>query len=436
MNINSDRKINNYIKIYIFTLVFTLLLPSGFGLNFHFFVIDRRLLILIGVFFLFKAPIKFGFPKNKPNLLFFFFLIIVVLSAFFSAVFSISFFYVIQYILFALLPYYLVYKRFTVKDYEYLLNILLFVSIILAIILISENIITNNWYIRFFNNYTKLLSGEGLDIRMGLRSQGPFRHPIFASIHMAAMAVVAFAFYLFKNKNEKKAYLFIIIIFFGAILSTGSRGGLVSFIITFIVFFLINKKGYVKVKHFIKIIAVGILFFILFPSLSHKFFVLVIGGLFPQVLSNYDYQMTQAWNMDMRASWLPIIINNISKYGLIGYGFGVLSASPQKLLAFSNDTFLQYFINVYPYYLTILIEIGIIGLFVFIFFIFSILVRLMKILFSNNVQINMITLSIIGFVIVYLLGWMSVNFPFELQIFYPLITFSKFYKKIDIQNES
>ncbi len=416
------------VKYFCWLLFLSLFLPDGFGYHVgNLFVIDRRLLLLLAALFLMRSQ---SVRASDPRIVKYGLVLLLTMTAsiFFSPIFLHSVLNLAQFFVFSLYIGYLTFRKFTLDDYHYLIEGLIYTFFFLSLIVISERIVGNTWYYNLFAANVRMgQSGANLfgeDVRLGLRAQGPFGHPIFASVDLAAIASITLVKTIFSKERRRKYALFLFSNLAG-IYSTSSRAGILAVIFVSLIIFFLTLRSPTARKNLRYGLVICAVVLALSPRIRHTLFVLTVGGIFPQYLSSYDYEATEAWNLQGRLTDARIAFEDIRQYGLFGVGQGVVSNQARAREVLKSDVLLR-LIGVYPYYLSILVENGLFGLLAFMAFLVYLFRKLWVLHFAKVGELQTLALMALAFLLVYTIGWVSVNYAFESFLFFPLMTISKF----------
>ncbi len=421
-------RIGKSVKRFTFLVCLSLFLPAGFGYHVGMaFVIDRRLLLLLAIATLLMKK-SVGTGDHRYRKYFVLYALVASVSVFFAASLSVSVLNLIQFLAFSVVMGILVWEKFDVDDFRYFINALIFTYSCLAVLVISERIAGTTWYYNLFAANINLYNPNYMpgveNLRLGVRAQGPFLHPIFASIEFAAISAMILVRLFFDRKNRLKLEI-MLLLNLAAIYSTSSRGGMVSFVAAAMFVFLLTFRIRVSRRAIVSVLAAFILLLAAVPTVRQNLFVLAVGGFFPELLTASQYQKTEAQNLQGRLEDMQIVMRHVGSFGLLGIGQGMMSNNLKAAAVFGGGR-LSSLIGVYPYYLTILIDNGVLGLALFLLFLGFCFVKLLKLFRRKVMIISPTALMVLGYLTACLVGWASVNTPLEGFVIFPLLAFVKF----------
>lgn len=207
-----------------------------------------------------------------------------------------------------------------------------------------------------------------------IRAYGSFVHSnAFASFLTFILSLSSALFFTDRAGKMKKLYGTISIITFLALILTFSRGGLVAFLVSFILISFLCKKR----KLMVYAITFGFIMLIIFPALLPDFMINRMKS-----ISNPSQVEEMVFRTERWESFLEIILKN----PLLGRGYSTLELGPGKIAQTAHNL-----------YLHISVMQGIPALVVLLIFIFSNSIKLLTtVLKTDDTFIRGLTLGILG----------------------------------------
>lgn len=289
-------------------------------------------------------------------------------------------------------------------EIDYFLQHFVIASTLAGLIVLSEAVIGQTWYIQSLNiTHVDITMNQ---MRYGaVRAMGPFSQSIPASMFLAAAFFLALSQFL---RRKKKYLLISSLIIAAAVFETYSRGGLIAGLITFLFLIVLmwRRIGFSKFTFGLAALALALSF--LFPDYPNRLYVLAVGGIDPSLISVREQGLTEAGNLAGRIDATERVLGGLSRYIAFGVGNGVTSLG-DKAMQFNRSGRVAWLIDIIPVYVTIMVEDGLPGLGFFLLFLLSILVYSYHLTRSHSTDFALFGMGLFAFVLVYVLSWLSIN---------------------------
>jgi O-antigen ligase len=382
--------------IKMFILYFKIPMPVDFTL------LSAALLL----FLLFKDFIKYGFVRyinryvlNAFNLLLILF-IVIIFSIYYTSSNQYVYVKTIQYItvlLSAAFPF-LVYKFSIQRFYKYSVILITLITVLYVPLFLKANMLFMTHYNLFENSPLGIIHGGYLTV--------------------GYIIGIALIILLYKDIYIKEYRILLFIFLFVALLTTGARGPLI-FLILILIFYIYTRKSIflkINIKTFL---IVGMLFAIVIPFLMNKYdFSDLFDRTFSRLTALEVAKKDSAANDRLKR--ISYVISKIdTEHILQGYGFGSFGIE-----------YTGHDIRTYPHniILEILFELGLIGLAVYLLYIFLII---KKIYYHKD------ALSIVLFIYLFLNSLKSLSLTDSriMFAFFTIILMIEYKNNIDLEKK-
>lgn len=339
--------------LIICNIMFAILNPGKYFelADYYYFIIAVSIIGLLNLFF--KRNL---FPKNNiERYLFFCFLWLIV--PFFVAYFvigQVSSAYLLSYILYFVFFYICLKYRFSNLEIGKILNSYILSGLIVGLLIISQHTMYYD-------------TGGRYSVQV-------FDNPIFDPNYLAAFlvfpALLSFVIVLYSTSWKILLYIFVLFVIVGGLLMTGSRNGMISFLLG--AFFIFMQRFSLKLK------VSRIISLLLFISIT----ITLVLNYVPEetylrlFVDSYNDGSNHTRLMDWDAGWRSFLIHPILGYGFVSEMDAIKFALGKSLLAHNT-------------YIGLLIQFGVIG---FSFFIIGISKLIKKLIVCHD-------LVLFGFII-------------------------------------
>lgn len=253
---------------------------------------------------------------------------------------------------------------------EKLFNGIVLVSLASALIGILERFTPLNdvstWWKQLFGIYPQVVFSETQ------RISGTFGNPNIAGAWYAAMVLICFYFFQRSEKLKKVLYGFSVLLFFGVLMLTESRGATIGLVLGLVAYsyFMGHKKSTLALS---LILLCGIILMVIFP------------GWFPRGHNLLDSII------DRKEIWLNSL--NMFKYKPVtGWGLLGIYYAGRDVYHYTRTY------HAHNFWITIATTLGLVGLSVFVFMKFQLLKEL-KLLSQNNCRLAPVLAGLLAMIL-------------------------------------
>lgn len=353
--------VSNLLDIVIIAFICLILFSGSSVISNYIYIIVILMTCCVFLSCLIKGKGKIKIlSKSLHNIWFILIIILFCGKLLFSYNIKHSYIYILMFVSFFIIS--ILFQR-DKNFFEKLINAVLGCSIILAVSILLSIVIPN-----FMENYFSFLmpTNQGsIEIMRGELKQGIYSGLAFERAYAAAELTLGICVIYSKIINEKKiknSQLFILILLFVALFSTGKRMLLLVNVFNLIVIFLLNMKKE-NVRKFLKV-SIPLIFALIIILMKFE----SVGKVFERLTDK-----NSANTMQLRNSYYWVYcFDMFENKPLTGYGINTF------VDYLSNNSSNEIIYNAHNIYIQLLGECGVIGLLVFIILFLTILYESVK----------------------------------------------------------
>ena len=283
-----------YFKLDLATLMFLMFIPvmrlpgglTPYVENFKYIVGLTILLVWFIKKLSLKETARYAVLKNPFNLFVVGFSLLAIISTIYSTDVKWSFEMLTQRVLFSFLFLYFFIDIIRGKSYlNKIITALLFTGTVLGLLAMLQYAIIQFQILQGLGKFIMPLSHQGYvplleegTFRIGAyRSVGSFFHPNLLGIYLAMCLPIAVSLFVYEDKKNRW-YLGVPILFMlGGLVTSGSRGALLNFLIAFCVLFIVNRRNKKMLIFALSMVLIGSLLFLMYPEIVKEFLRLRAG---------------------------------------------------------------------------------------------------------------------------------------------------------------
>lgn len=246
----------------------------------------------------------------------------------------------------------------------------------------------------FYGIFCMLFGGRGFALYLGegFRMRSTFPHPNPFAPYLVLMITVCF--YLYKSKVTamgnflRKSLPFYILLLIGTLIMTKTRSGWVACYLFFFLYALVHERKYLF------LIIAAPFFALLIPDVQDRLMDLTVDN--DLASSGYGHLNSYAWRLKI---WSDSIAWMSNSHYLFGYGlFSFIHYSTS--FAMANAFQMQDFeINAHNIYVQLFFELGIFGLISFLYLLFEVFRKLLRIYPFNKLLVFTVIVMLLEFVL-------------------------------------